>query len=165
MASIQARSAVGAVRSVGTACAPAARARVGHIVADHQVLRREAAGLLVRAEHGGSLDRALSVALVADLSRLCEHLREHFALEEDDGYLHEVVGQRPDLQSRADRLQRQHGLLLAEGEALIRQLLGARVPHDTLARLVRLLEALRRHEIAEHDLFQEAFLDDLGSGD
>lgn len=165
MASIEARNTLGGRGPIGTAPPSAAAARVGHIVADHHALRREAAGLLVRAEHGGSLDRTLSDALVEGLSRLCERLREHFALEEEGGYLHEVVAERPELQSRAERLQRQHAILLGEGATLARHLLGAQAPHDTLARLVRLLEALRRHEIAEHDLFQEAFLDDLGGGD
>ena len=162
MPTIVFRNAVGATGSFATPHPCAARAR---LVANDHVLRREATGLLVLAEHGLALDRTLSDALVERLERLCDHLREHFALEEEGGYLQEVIDRRPGLQSRVAGLRRQHAAFLGEGAALSHHLLGARVPHDALARVVRLLEALRRHEIAEHDLLQQAFLDDLGSGD
>ena len=164
MPSIDTRTAPEAMHPI-VAAYPLAGPQAGHFAIDHYALRREATGLLVLAEHGGPLDRALSDTFVERLSRLCGHLREHFALEEEDGYLREVIAQRPGLLSRAASLQRQHATFLAEGATLAQQLLGARAPHDTIPRLVRLLEALRRHEFAEHDLFQQAFLDDLGSGD
>ncbi|MFN8643409.1 MAG: hemerythrin domain-containing protein [Candidatus Binatia bacterium] len=154
----------GSMARIAPAYAPS-RTRVGDIADDHHQLRREAAALLVLAEHGGPLDRARSEVFVERLSHLAQHLREHFALEEAGGYLVEVVLQRPGLQTRVDSLQRQHATLLAEAESLTRDLLGAQPAHDALSRLVRLLEALRRHENGEHDLFQQAFSDDLGSGD
>ena len=91
-------------------------------------------------------------------------LREHFQHEEEGDYLHDVLVRRPGLQGQVARLQSQHGTFLSEGDALSRALLGERAPRDWPARVVRLLEGLRRHEIAEVDLMQRAFLDDLGSG-
>jgi hypothetical protein len=105
--------------------------RIGRIVADHNALRREATELLVLAEHGREVDRALGSALVDRLSGLCERPRIHFALEEQGGYMRDVVIRRPGL----------------------------------WARVVGLLEALRRHEASEYDLIQQAFLDEFGSGD
>lgn len=139
--------------------------RLGHIVADHHALRRESSELLVLAEHARELDHAVRATLVERLGRLCERLRVHFALEEDGGYLSEVVVRRPGLQVRVVRLQRQHGTILAEGAALARLLLSMPPPHDARGRVIRLLESLREHELAEHDLLHEALVADLGGGD
>lgn len=165
MSSTVARSAAGAINPIAAAYPLPAAPRVGRIVADHHALRREATDLMVLAEHGREVDRPHGSVLAERLSRLCERLRLHFALEEEGGYLHEIVAHRPDLQPRVAALLREHAAMLTEGTALTRLLLGARVPLDVTPRLVRLLEALRRHEGAEHDVFQQAFLDDLGSGD
>jgi len=165
MSAIVARSAVGAINPIATAYPLPADRRVGRIVVDHHALRREATDLLVLAEHGRELDRPHSSVLAERLSRLCERLRQHFALEEEGGYLHEIVAHRPDLQPRVAALLREHAVMLAEGDALTRHLLGARAPLDVMPRLVRLLEALRGHEVGEHEIFQQAFLDDLGGGD
>lgn len=137
----------------------------GALSGEHDALRREAAELLSLAEHGWTLDRPMRDALVERLKRLCDRLREHFQHEEAGDYLHEVLVRRPSLQAQVARLQGQHALFLREGDALSRALLGERAPRDWPARVVRLLEGLRRHELAEVDLMQRAFLDDLGSGD
>jgi hypothetical protein len=139
--------------------------RLGHIVADHHALRHEANDLLVLAEHGRELDHALRNALVERLGRLCERLRVHFALEEDGGYLREVLARRPGLGVHVARLEHEHEVMLAEGTALARQLLSAPPPRDVRVRIVCLLETLREHELAEHDLIQEALVVDLGGGD
>lgn len=139
--------------------------RLGHIVADHRALRRESSEILVLAEHGRELDHALRGTLVDRLGRLCERLRLHFALEEDGGYMTEVLVRRPGLQVHVTRLQQEHAVILAEGAALARLLLSMPPPRDARSRVVRLLEALRDHELAEHDLLHEALVVDLGGGD
>lgn len=143
---------------------PPSAVDAGLLDSEHELLRREAAELLLLAEHGWTLDRPMRDALVERLKRLCDRLREHFQHEEEGDYLHDVLVRRPGLQGQVARLQSQHGTFLSEGDALSRALLGERAPRDWPARVVRLLEGLRRHEIAEVDLMQRAFLDDLGSG-
>jgi hypothetical protein len=139
--------------------------RIGRIVADHHALRRESSELLVLAEHARELDHTLRTTLVERLGRLCERLRVHFALEEDGGYLSEVLVRRPGLRVHVTRLQRQHGTMLAEGTAIASLLLSMPPPRDVRVRVIRLLESLREHELAEHDLLHEALVADLGGGD
>lgn len=164
MARSDAPAGVETRQHIATTCTPT-HPHVGVLTSEDDALRREAAELLSLAEHGWTLDRPMRDALVERLTRLCDRLREHFLQEEDGDYLHDVVVQRPGLQTRVAHLQRQHGTFLNEGDSLTRALLGERAPRDWPARVVRFLEGLRRHEIAEYDLLQEAFLDDLGSGD
>src|SRR5688572_13350252 len=46
------------------------------------------------------------------LSQLGEYLRQHFAHEEEGGYLEEAIAHLPRLGPPADKLERQHGALL-----------------------------------------------------
>lgn len=155
----------GAVMTPIAAADPAPVVDYTAVHREHAALRQEATDLLSLAEHGWTLDRRMRGELVERLARLCDHLRQHFRTEEAGGYLHDVLVRRPGLQMRVATLQRQHGAFLVEGDVLAAALLGERPPRDWPARLVRLLEGLRRHEVAEVDLMQQAFLDDLGSGD
>ncbi len=139
--------------------------RLGHIMADHHALRREADDLMVLAEHGRDLDHPLRTALVERLSRLGARLQVHFALEEEGGYLREVLARRPGLGVHVARLEHEHEVMLADAAVLSHQLLTVPPPYDVRARIVRLLETLREHELAEHDLIQEALVVDLGGGD
>lgn len=135
--------------------------RLGRITVDHDALRREASELLVLAEHGLEIDVHLRTELVQRLGSLRQRLREHFAFEEEGGYLSDVLRRRPVLKEQIAALESQHASFLHEGAALTEELLSSPPPHGITARVVHLLESLRAHEIAEHELI-DAALDDGG---
>jgi hypothetical protein len=122
---------------------------------------------LHRLSHGDArgLPHARSRTLVRQhLQALHAVLERHFAAEEEGGYMAEMLRNRPDLSSRADRIATQHGEILAAFENTL-----AMAPHATLIALEdtvgELLHLLGEHEAAERRLVQDAVLQDLGVGD
>jgi hypothetical protein len=138
--------------------------RLENIVADHHALRRESDELLVLVEHARDLDPALRKTLVERIGRLCEQLRLHFALEEDGGYMADVLVRRPGLYLHVTRLREEHAVILAAGSDLARLLLSEPPPSDARMRVIRLLESIRAHELGEHALLHDALVTDLGGG-
>jgi len=139
--------------------------RIDHIAEDHRSLKREVDELVVVAEHEVSMDRVLAGRMAERLERLIHRLSQHFEIEEQGGYLFEVVERRPGLGSRVQVLFEEHTVILSSAHQLSREVLGEPAPHDVGQRIIAFIETLRRHELAEHDLIQQAFNEDLGSGD
>lgn len=130
---------------------------------DRREIEREHAAL--RSEIG-VIRRLLEEAdpramLLQRLGVMCELLERHVALEEQDGYLESVAARRPELEPGVGGLRHEHRELLAATERL-RGLLAAAasLPLEVL----RLLEQIGRHELAEHDLIRRALADDRGAG-
>jgi len=89
--------------------------------------------------------------------RLAEHLKKHMALEEADGYLHDVRARRPALAPEIDRLQHEHeelGRLLDQTQFALTDL----GPVDNLlirsccVRIATLLSYGEQHEEQEQRL-------------
>lgn len=95
-------------------------------------------------------------------------LREHFAFEEEGGYLADVLEVAPRLSRRARRLEQSHAGFQARLERLLELARNATGAPDKWARarreLARFLASLREHEDAENTLVRQAF-NDLGRGD
>lgn len=93
------------------------------------------------------------------LSELRDHLRGHFAQEEQGGYMEEALSRAPRFSALAAELERQHPLLLGEATQLA-QLAGV-APASELTRLLTRAQefcaALARHEGAEARILQSAF--------
>jgi hypothetical protein len=91
-------------------------------------------------------------------------LVDHFAAEEDGGYMSEVLRPRPDLAARASVIVAQHGAILHAFETT-----RAMAPHTSLSVLGEAVDALllrlRKHEAAERRLVEDAVMQDLGNGD
>lgn len=100
--------------------------------------------------------------LIQRLTVMCDLLERHVALEEQDGYLDGVVAQRPELEASVGALRREHAALVA-ASARLRGVLAAvaALPLEVL----RLLEQVGRHELAEHELVRHAVVDDRAAGD
>ncbi len=96
-------------------------------------------------------------------------LREHFAWEEEDGYLSDVLEDAPHLVKRGESLRRQHDTLLEAFAGLVEHLHSDEprfsgwdeAGHD----LDELLERLSKHEHAETELVLEAVQSDVGTKD
>lgn len=100
--------------------------------------------------------------LIQRLTVMCDLLARHVAQEEQDGYLDGVATRRPELEPGVAALRQDHLVLLDASERL-RALLAAvtSLPLEVL----RLLDQVGRHELAEHDLVRRAVLDDHAAGD
>lgn len=98
------------------------------------------------------------------------HMIKHMAMEEEGGYMAEVLERRPGLALRVGALQHQHrqvrrlldDLHQLLGEMAADQLLLAQ---DCGRRIDSLLDTIQRHEDAENDLVQFVFTEDLGTED
>ena len=96
-------------------------------------------------------------------------LRDHFAVEEEGGYLADILKVAPRLSRRAAHLEQNHKEFSERLESLLALARYAVEAPDDWERvrtgLEGFLQALRAHEDKENELVHEAFLDDLGSGD
>jgi ElaB/YqjD/DUF883 family membrane-anchored ribosome-binding protein len=97
-------------------------------------------------------------------------LLQHFDLEEDGGFMADLVGHVPRMSDKIDALEAEHAELLDTLESIIADLKRA----DSLSqwenaklkvRISSLLKALRKHEAAECALIQEAYYQDIGVAD
>jgi iron-sulfur cluster repair protein YtfE (RIC family) len=105
----------------------------------------------------------------SQVENLRDILAEHFAAEEQDGYLSSALAVAPNLQRQVNELQSQHGHLLEALNDLINRLKMSEPPFQSWQAAYRELEAiladLRRHERAENETAQAAFGNDLAAAD
>ena len=105
---------------------------------------------------------------ITNLVTLVEFLGRHFAHEEGQGGLFEMVVQmNPRLQRRAEMLASEHAALLRSAERLF--VLARMSYHGVRPSLQTgiddLVARLKQHEEDEHDMLQMALLTDMGVGD
>ena len=104
------------------------------------------------------------------LTDLAEHLRRHFRLEEEGGYLSVDPELDPGKRRIVQTLLDQHRdferrLAAVLDRARRAEEAGVRLPQDFAATVDELLDEIRRHESAENELLQKLVLHDLGGGD
>lgn len=110
---------------------------------------------------------AASLEVVRDELRLAQaHTAEHFRLEEQSEWV-EVVRKLGPIQERSgERLREEHRALLEALATLVEVVQTAARLDDALREKIRKwIERVRRHEISEDDLIQEAYTRDLGVAD
>ena len=103
------------------------------------------------------------------IARLCELIEKQFAREEEGGYMRAIVEQAPRFRSQIDKLLAGHQELVDRGEKL-RLLIhsGMDMPSwwsCVQADFEQFADHLSQHHHAEIKVMQEAFSQDLGSGD
>ena len=107
---------------------------------------------------------------VAEMVRqLSDAVENHFALEEEGGYLQDVVQRIPHMDERVRRLQEQHEELLETIQRLSMlatsgvesETWWTRISQDAESFVNRLID----HEHAENELVQEAYTEDIGTKD
>ncbi|MCS6817236.1 MAG: hemerythrin domain-containing protein [Blastocatellia bacterium] len=97
-----------------------------------------------------------------------DHLRRHFELEEEGGFMEEVLRRWPHATPQVEALRAEHERLLQETEALLQvsRHVAEDQPIDAWAAACgRLLSAIQEHEWRENRLIQEVFCLDVGGGD
>jgi len=110
-------------------------------------------------------DQASVQQILASLDEIHQHLEQHFAREEEGGYLEEALVHAPRLKSQAAELMAEHPLLLKKfGELVAAAKSGKKgQPQWPLlaSDLSKAIDELVRHEMGENQLLQDAFAADL----
>lgn len=131
---------------------------------EHEML----AALMQRLHEDMTALRSSWASARDDLRAFLNHLRRHFALEEEGGFMEDVVQRWPHAAPHVETLRAEHTQLLQEAERLMET--GDRVIEGQLMRAWadecrRLLSAIREHDRKENHLIQEVFCLDVGGGD
>ncbi len=96
-------------------------------------------------------------------------LAEHFAEEENGGYLAQALAIAPQFTKEAGELQKQHGEVLDAINDFSRRLEMSEPPFDSWQQardeFEGIIADLRQHERAENEIVQSAFETDVGTGD
>ncbi len=139
---------------------------LGHVLAEH----RDLFNLML------SVRSAFAVAcpptqerresLLACLHHLRQHLTDHFAQEEQGGFLEESVARMPRLSAAVRSILGQHPALLAELDRVIEDLETAAAGADAWPRADHDFEVfsahMAAHERSENAVVQEGYNEDLG---
>ncbi len=138
---------------------------------EHRKLNREIEILKLR------LDSPLQDSPSKWMAHCVDHLKEfqallndHMDMQETEGFLIIVRERRPTLGARVDTLQAEHGTIRRQcAELRVEFSKHADPTTDEINRVRgladKMLEVLRLHEAEENKLVQEAFTQDLGTGD
>ena len=107
--------------------------------------------------------------LVVILDGLLEAKKREFELQEDGGYLEDVLEQVPNWEPQVGQLRREHHELFANLRKL-RDRVGSRMSFETVADTVRAdlrdwMTLLQRHHRHTRRIVQSAFSFDIGVGD
>jgi len=128
--------------------------------AEHRELQR----LVQALKHLFAADRPWSRELASEaacmLDELRAHLHQHFAKEEEGGYLEQALAAAPRYHEQAEALLRQHGSMLQQMDQIAATAKGATAAENRWRELpvqVReLLQSLIAHETAENQIVQHA---------
>ena len=121
----------------------------------------------------GELEQALSPSSAEGLAELRArlgatqaHIAEHFRFEEQNGYMDEVRKREPRLARAIDQLAEEHGQLRDSLDVLIRKANACTSLGEGMREGIRdWTTRVRRHEVRENDLVQDAFNLDIGAED
>lgn len=146
------------------------KAPIAHQVEqDHQRLRMQESALeaeLSKDVQASTFDD-WRLRFLKQLREFQYRLLRHFDLEEDGGFMADLVAHVPRMSDKIDALEAEHVELLARLESIIADV--KRVDNLSQwenvalkARIISLLRALRQHEATECALIQEAYYQDIG---
>lgn len=109
-----------------------------------------------------------AVSAITAFEQLHRAMQGHFQAEEGSGaFFDEIISQAPRLSGQADKLRGEHTAMLKLIDELEHDLkLEELVPWSSIdEQLNELTQTLSRHEAAERDLMQTAFIEDVGDKD
>lgn len=94
------------------------------------------------------------------------HTSEHFRLEEQSEWMDTVSKRGPNMERTAEHLRQEHREFLEALDTLIEVVQSAASLDDALREKIhQWIERVRRHEMSEDDLIQEAYNLDVGTAD
>lgn len=128
--------------------------------AQHREMRRLVRALRHALGNDGAWSREAARETLEALEALKEHLKEHFAQEEEGGYLEQALAVAPRYHDEANRLLAQHGLMSKQVAHVVetarRAADDAEAWEPLIAEIRELLKALVEHETAENKIVQQA---------
>jgi len=94
------------------------------------------------------------------------HITDHFGLEEQHGWIDVVRRQEPRWEHAIGQLVQEHRQLVKSLKTLIEEADAAQSLNLLLCeKILRWIERVIDHETRENELFEDAFVTDLGAGD
>jgi hypothetical protein len=139
---------------------------LGHVLAEHRDLFNLMSSVrsAFAAEATATPDR--QAVLLSMLHQLRDHLHDHFAQEEEGGFLEEAVTRIPRLSAAVRSILRQHPDLLAELDRLIDTLGSDVTPTGSWSDASHAFDIFSAHMLAhersENAVVQEGYNEDLG---
>lgn len=139
---------------------------LGHLLAEHRDLFNLMRSVRSAFAATGSPTPEHRADVLASLHDLRAHLADHFAQEEQGGYLEEAVTRVPRLSKATRSILAQHPTLLAELDRLIADLDAVANAAQSWRRAEDDFEAfaahMAAHERCENEVVQEGYNEDLG---
>ncbi|HYO24748.1 MAG TPA: hemerythrin domain-containing protein [Lacipirellulaceae bacterium] len=136
---------------------------------EHQILDHVKQALRITLEWKApafGLPRKMS-SVQFTMRSFARHLQRMMDLEERDGYLAVVLEEKPNMDTRLKRLQREHREFRAQIEALEPEVASLpALPEEKFelvcSQIMELLDRVDQHDVAEIELIQETLLHDEG---
>jgi hypothetical protein len=105
-------------------------------------------------------------ALRSLLSTTYSHVCEHFRLEEKEGFTDETLRRQPRLLRIAEELFEEHRDMRQKLDSLHGEAnMASRLNFELRNMILAWIKQIRRHEIRENDLIQDAMDSDIGTQD
>lgn len=143
--------------------------RLERLMVLHEKLNHEIEELKGWLHEVDELGRPMFGQLGDRVAALRRALAEHFALEEEGGYMAELLDIAPHLADRVAALLPEHAELLAEFDRVSRELCKSPTTYECWsiaeADFHQALDRLERHEHRENELWQEAYEAETGAVD
>ncbi|MCS6806921.1 MAG: hemerythrin domain-containing protein [Acidobacteriota bacterium] len=138
--------------------------QLNEILREHEIVREIIWQLERLVEEGGLVGQNVewTQRLCNELSAFYNHLERHFALEERDGYMLDVVAMQPEVSGQVEALRQQHEQLLRMVKELIRDgdMMASGLDVSVVElrqRVQQVLSLIRQHETDENALIQRVF--------
>lgn len=95
------------------------------------------------------------------------HLLKHFDLEEEGGFMNEILAEAPESAGKVAKLEQEHQQIVSDLDGVLSSLKELELRNDEKLQDVRrrvsqLISAIRNHEAAENDLIQVAYCQEYG---
>lgn len=95
------------------------------------------------------------------------HLLKHFDLEEEGGFMNEILTEKPEAVGQVKRLEAEHDQILLDLDRILADLKAMEgKQEDRLGeirdRVIRLISTIRDHEAAESELIQTVYYQEYG---
>lgn len=95
------------------------------------------------------------------------HLLKHFDLEEEGGFMNEILSEAPQAMTQVKKLEAEHEQILARLDGILADLKALEVRdvsklEDIRNRVIQLISTIRGHEEAENNLIQTVYYQEYG---
>lgn len=139
---------------------------LGHVLAEHRDLFNLLLSVRSALAAAGPPTPDRRSAVLESMHHLRDHLADHFAQEEQGGFLEEAVARIPRLSAAVQSILGQHPLLLANLDRVIEDLEASPADSGAWVRANHDFEAfsarMTAHERSENAVVQSGYNEDLG---